>query len=101
MTRIARIQHAAGLFEETRYTLSKAVESQPYDLPARALLAEGELRIGHADAAADIATTLRTEFATDPIGHTLLGEVAMARNQAAAAVIEYGTALAMTAQNQL
>ena len=99
LTRIARIQHAAGLFEETRYTLSKAVESQPHDLPARALLAEGELRIGHADAAADIATTLSTEFATDPIGYTLLGEVAMARNRALAAVIEYGTALAMTAQN--
>lgn len=63
------------------------------------MLAEGELRIGHADAAADIATTLSTEFATDPIGYTLLGEVAMARNRALAAVIEYGTALAMTAQN--
>jgi len=88
-TQIATLQMAANNPAGAAYSLEKALTNRPNFLPALALMTDAELRLG-APAKAD--QRARQVLALAPqraIGHSLLGDVAMARGQNAAALDAY------------
>jgi Flp pilus assembly protein TadD len=71
------------------YSLDKALSSQPDFLPAMALMAEVELRQG---ASAKAEKRARDVLALSPkraVGHSLLGDIALAKGQLPAALDNY------------
>jgi putative PEP-CTERM system TPR-repeat lipoprotein len=97
LLRIANHQVRTGHTADARYTLTKAVQSRPDSLDARALLAAVELRLGQPAAAAEIAEALREEAPENPAGHALLGDVAVAEGRAVDAAAHFREALARSA----
>lgn len=86
---IAELQIAAEDVPGAAHTASKALKESPQLLPAQVMLARTELLQGNLPAAEQRARELTTRMPKSGIGHTLLGEVAAARNQDAAATASF------------
>lgn len=86
---VASLQLSANHPAGAAYSLEKAMASRPDYLPALALMAQVELRQGEVMKAEKRA---RDVLALNPrmaVGHTLLGDVAMARDQPGVAIDNY------------
>lgn len=79
--RVALLQGAAGDPKGAAYSLSKALQAEPNNLTAQALMADAELQQGELDAAGSRAQALVAAHPRKGIGHALLGDVAAARGQ--------------------
>jgi cellulose synthase operon protein C len=86
---IALLQLSAGNTGGAAYSLEKALSTQPDFLPAMALMTEVELRQGEPAKAEKRAREIVSKNPKRAIGHSLLGDVAMARGQIAAALDAY------------
>jgi putative PEP-CTERM system TPR-repeat lipoprotein len=86
---IALLQLAANNVAGAAYSLEKALSSQPDFLPAQALMTEVELRQGDPAKAEKRAKEIVAKHPKRAIGHSLLGDVAVARNQPALALDAY------------
>lgn len=86
---IALLQLAASNVPGAAYSLEKALSTQPEFLPAQALMAEVDLRRGDPAKAEKRAREIVVKHPKRAIGHSLLGDVAVARNQPAAALEAY------------
>lgn len=86
---IANLQLAAGNPEGADYSLQKALSSQPDYLPAMALQTELDLRRGDFAAADTHARQIVQKAPRRAVGYSLQGDVAMARQQPAAAIESY------------
>ena len=85
------------------YSPDKALKETPKYLSAQALMAEVELRQGDAGKAESRARGIVAKFPKVGVGHGLLGDIAMARNQPAAALEHFRRAhqIEQTAASQL
>ena len=86
---IALLQMAANNLSGAAYSLDKALSGQADFLPAMALMAEVELRQG---AVAKAEKRARDVLALSPkraVGHSLLGDIALAKGQLPAALDNY------------
>jgi putative PEP-CTERM system TPR-repeat lipoprotein len=86
---IAMLQLGANNPDGAAYSLEKALSGQPDFLPAQALMAEVELRQGAVAKAEKRARDLVAKYPKRAIGHSLLGDIAQARGQAAEAQDAY------------
>ena len=86
---IALLQLAANNVAGAAYSLEKALSTQPEFLPAQALMTEVELRQGDSAKAEKRAKDIVAKHPKRSIGHSLLGDIAIARNQPAAAQDAY------------
>lgn len=89
LVQIALLQLRAGALPGAYYSLEKALGETPDYLPAQALMAEVELRQGEAGKAETRARGIVAKFPKVAVGHGLLGDIAMARQQPAAAIEHY------------
>ena len=88
-TRIALLQMAAGDARGAAYSLTKALQADPAHLPAQALLVDADVKLGDLAAAEQRARDIATRQPQLAVGHALVGDVAWARGNAAAAVDAY------------
>jgi putative PEP-CTERM system TPR-repeat lipoprotein len=86
---IALLQLAANNVAGAAYSLEKALSTQPEFLPAQALMTEVELRQGDPVKAEKRAKDIVAKHPKRAIGHSLLGDIAIARNQPGAAQDAY------------
>jgi len=86
---LALLQLSARNVEGAFYSLEKALSGQPDFLPAQALMVEVELRQNAPARAEQQARDIATRYPQRAIGHSLLGDVARARGQNAAAIEHY------------
>lgn len=86
---IAGLQLSAKNLAGAAYSLEKALSSRPGFLPALALMAEVELLQGETAKAEKRARDILALNPKLAVGHTLLGDVAMARGQAPTAIESY------------
>jgi putative PEP-CTERM system TPR-repeat lipoprotein len=86
---IAGLQMAINNPAGAAYSLQKALSTRPDFLSAHAMLVEVELRQGEVAKAESRAKELALRYPSRAIGQSLLGDVAMAKNQPAAAVEPY------------
>jgi cellulose synthase operon protein C len=89
LVQIALLQLRAGALPGAYYSLEKALGETPDYLPAQALMAEVELRQGEAGKAETRARAIVAKFPKVAVGHGLLGDIAMSRQQPAAAIENY------------
>lgn len=103
LSRVALLQVQAGDVRAAAHSLEKALAAQPKLPAARALMAEVEIKLGELAKAEQRARQLSIELPAQGVGHALLGDVAMARRQPAAAVAHYQRAhsLERTAESLL
>ncbi len=92
LAQIALLQIQAGHVPGAAHTLEKALSERPDLLPAQVLLAEVETRQGEFVKAEQRARQIAARNPKLGIGSTLLGDLASARNQKAAAIEHYKTA---------
>lgn len=76
---IAMLQLGANNPDGAAYSLEKAISGQPDYLPAQALMAETELRLGEPSKAENRARAILDKHPKRAIGHSLLGDIAQAR----------------------
>ncbi|MDR7375977.1 putative PEP-CTERM system TPR-repeat lipoprotein [Rhodoferax ferrireducens] len=88
-TEIAALQMAANNVAGAAYSLEKALSSRPEFLPALALMTDVELRQGTPAKAEQRARQVLALAPKRAIGYSLLGDVAQARGQTAAAIDAY------------
>ncbi len=88
-TQIAVLQMAVNNTAGAAYSLDKALASQPNFLPALALMADVELRRNDPAKAEQRARLVLSLAPKRAIGNSLLGDVALARGQTAAAIDAY------------
>jgi len=86
---IAALQLRIGNLPGAAYSLEKALSGQPHYLPALALMTEVDSRQGEHEQAEERARQIVQREPRQAFGHTLLGNVALARGQSAAAVNAY------------
>jgi putative PEP-CTERM system TPR-repeat lipoprotein len=86
---IALLQLAANNAAGAAYSLEKALSTQPEFLPAQALMAEVELRQGDPVKAEKRARDVLALSPKRAVGHSLLGDIAMAKGQLPAALDYY------------
>lgn len=86
---IATLQQAAGNNDGAAYALEKALNGQPDFLPAKAVLADIELRSGRLDQAEGRAREIVAQEPKKAVGHLLLADVAWVRGQRPAALDLY------------
>ena len=86
LVQIALLQVRASALPGAFYSLDKALKETPVYLPAQALMAEVELRQGDAGKADARARGIVAKFPKVGVGHGLLGDIAMARSEPAAAL---------------
>lgn len=79
---IALLQLSANNPTGAAYSLEKALSGQPDFLPAQALMAETELRMGEPAKAEKRARAILEKNPKKAIGHGLLGDIAMAGGRA-------------------
>lgn len=89
LLRIASLQLAAGALPGAAYTLDKALQERPEFLPAQALLAEVELKQGETGKAETRARQIVAKWPRAAVGHGLLGDIALVRNQVPQALEAY------------
>ncbi|MCF8205282.1 MAG: PEP-CTERM system TPR-repeat protein PrsT [Methylotenera sp.] len=98
-TSVAALQVAAGDDASAAYSLDKALSNNPDFIPAIALLCGVELRrndLAKAEARARRIIQLQPKL---PIGHQLLGDVALARGQTRPAIEAYRQAFKIQASS--
>lgn len=83
---IAKLQLSANNPAGAAYNLEKALSNRPDYLPAQALLVEVELRQGENAKAEKRARDILVQNPKLAIGHSLMGDVAMAKNQSSTAI---------------
>lgn len=83
---IAALQLAANNPAGAVYSLEKAFSSQPDYLPAQALMAEAEFKLGDNTKAEKRAREIVAKHPKLAVGHNILGGIALAKGQAATAV---------------
>jgi putative PEP-CTERM system TPR-repeat lipoprotein len=88
-TEIALLQMAARNLPGAAYSLEKALQADPEHLPAQVLLTEVDTRQGEFAKAEALAQQIIKKQPKQAIGHSLLGDLAMARRQPAAAIDAY------------
>jgi putative PEP-CTERM system TPR-repeat lipoprotein len=88
-TEIATLQMAANNPAGAAYSLEKALSSKPDFLPALALMTDVELRQANPAKAEQRARQVVALAPKRAIGYSLLGDVAQARGQSAAAIDNY------------
>lgn len=86
---IATLQMTAGHTDGVAYSLEKARSSEPGNLPALAMSVDLDLRRGNLVQADQTARQIVQQHPRRAIGYTLLGDVARARGQGAAATDGY------------
>jgi cellulose synthase operon protein C len=86
---IGLLQIAAGNLDGAAYSLDKSLKGRPDFLPAVAALTEVEVRSGRLDEAETLARGILQKHPQRALGHTLLGDVAWARQQRSAAIERY------------
>jgi putative PEP-CTERM system TPR-repeat lipoprotein len=86
---IALLQLAANNVPGAAYSLEKALSNQPDFLPAQALMTEVELRLGDPAKAEKRAKDIVAKQPKRAIGHSLMGDIAIARSQPAVAQDAY------------
>jgi putative PEP-CTERM system TPR-repeat lipoprotein len=86
---IALIQLAANNVAGASYSLDKALSSQANFLPAQALMADVLLRQGDPTKAEKLAREIVAAQPKLAVGYSLLGDIAVSRGQAAAALDNY------------
>jgi cellulose synthase operon protein C len=86
---IALLQLSANNVGGAAYSLEKGLSTQPNYLPAQALMVDVELRQGDPAKAEKRARDIITQHPKRAVGHSLLGDVALARGQTAAATDAY------------
>lgn len=89
LTGIALLQLTAADARSAAVTLGKALEADPQHLPAQALMVDADMALGNLAAAERRARDIASRHPRLGLGHALLGDVARARGQAAAAVEAY------------
>ena len=87
--RVANLQLLANNPAGAAYSLNKALSTRPDFLPALAMLVEAELRQGEIAQAEKRAAAIAAQYPRRAIGHSLVGDVALARNQPGAAAEAY------------
>ncbi len=88
-TQIATLQMAANNPPGAAYSLEKALSNRPDFLPALALMVDVELRLGAPAKAEQRARQVLAQAPKRAIGYSLLGDVALAKGQASAAIEAY------------
>lgn len=88
-TGIALLQLAATDARGAAYTLAKALQVDPQHLPAQALMVDADIALGDLAAAERRAREIIVQHPKRSLGYALLGDVARARSQPAAAVEAY------------
>lgn len=83
---IARLQLSAADPAAAAHSLDKALAEAPSLLPLQALMVEADLRQGAFDRAEQRARQLAQRQPPVPLGHSLLGQVALQRGQVDAAI---------------
>ena len=86
---VASLQLAANNPSGATYSLEKALAGRPDYLPALALMTEVELRQGNAASAEKLARGIVDKHPRLAIGHSLLGDVALSRQQVSPAIEHY------------
>lgn len=86
---IGMLQQAAGNRDGAAYALEKALNGQPDFLPAKAVLADIEIRSGRLDQAESRAKEIVAQEPKKAVGHLLLADVAWVRGQHPAALELY------------
>jgi putative PEP-CTERM system TPR-repeat lipoprotein len=89
LTQIALLQNQAGAPQAAAYSLDKALGDRPGYLPAQALRAEIDLRLGDLPKAEKLATQILSQNPKLGLGHGLLGDIAAARGEPEAAIAAY------------
>lgn len=89
LTQIATRQLAAKDAKAAAFTLSKALQSQPDFMPAKALLVEANIQLGDFAAAEQLVGQILARSPNSAQGFALKGDVALARGQVPAAVEAY------------
>jgi tetratricopeptide (TPR) repeat protein len=89
----ARARRRANDIAGARTSLERALALSPDSVPALAGLAEVDIIQGRNDAALAVATRIQQDYPEDAAGYLLQGDVLMARQQPAAAVAAYQSAL--------
>jgi putative PEP-CTERM system TPR-repeat lipoprotein len=83
---VASLQLSANNPSGAAYSLEKALAGRPDHLPALALMTEVELRQGEANSAEKRARGIVDKHPRLAIGHSLLGDVALSRQQLSPAI---------------
>ena len=86
---IAALQMAANNPSGAAYSLEKALSSQPDYLPAQALMAEAEFRLGESAKAEKRAREIVAQNPKRAVGYRLLGGIALAKGQVTPAIDSY------------
>ncbi|MFG6431181.1 XrtA/PEP-CTERM system TPR-repeat protein PrsT [Roseateles sp. LYH14W] len=94
-TDIAAMQVTAGDLAAANYSLDKALGSSPDFLPANVLMATIDLQRNESAMAEARAKRIIQQHPKLPVGHQLLGDIAAARGQPAAAIAAYRQAFSV------
>ncbi|MBZ8139322.1 PEP-CTERM system TPR-repeat protein PrsT [Rubrivivax gelatinosus] len=89
LTRIALLQAQAGDLKGASYSVDKALGERPDYLPALALRGDLDIRAGEFSKAEALARQLIQRHPKLGLGHGMLGDLALARNQRDAAIAAY------------
>ncbi len=89
LTQIALLQNQAGALQAAAYSLDKALTDRPGYLPALALRAEIDVRLGDLPKAEKLAAQIVSQNPKLGLGHGLQGDIAAARGQPEAAITAY------------
>lgn len=92
LARIALLQLKANHPQGAQHTLNKALGERPNSLPLQALMVDAEIRLGELASADKRARTIATQNPKLAVGPSLVGDVAAARGQSAAAIEAYRNA---------
>ncbi len=86
---VAILQLQAGQLADASHSLDKALSARPGFLPATLVLADVDIRRGEYAKAEQLARKVMADHPSLGVGHALMGDLAMARNQPQAAVAAY------------
>nr|WP_145545279.1 XrtA/PEP-CTERM system TPR-repeat protein PrsT [Variovorax boronicumulans] len=89
LVRIAHLQLAAQHADGAAYSLEKALTARPDLLPAQALMVDVEIQRRQFADAARRAAQITQQYPKLAVGHSLEGDIALARGQQAAAIEAY------------
>lgn len=89
LTQIALLQSQAGAPQAAAYSLDKALTDRPGYLPALALRAELDIRLGDLPKAEKLAAQIVNQNPKLGLGHGLQGDIAAARGQPDVAIAAY------------
>ena len=95
--RTARLQLAVGHIAGATYSLEKALQADPENVPARLAAAEVELAGGNPAKSEELLRQVLKERPEDAEARRLLGDIAASRGQLPEAIVQYKSALSRSA----